>query len=266
MGNTFLETIVNHKKQEVALAKQQLPEKTLLKSIQPNRSTRSLIKALSNSGTINIIAEIKRASPSKGTLCESLNAAKTAQAYQQAGAAAISVLTDRNFFKGSLEDFKDAKSVTNIPVLRKDFIVSAYQVIESAAMGADAVLLIVRILSLNQLQTYLSICNQLGLEVLVEVHSAVDMKKALDSNTKLIGINNRDLATFETDITRATRLRDMLGPQQIPVAASGIHSKADILNYCRAGMHNFLIGESLVRSEDPGARLQSFRQIEKCEI
>ena len=193
-------------------------------------------------------------------LCESLHAAEMAQAYEQAGAAAISVLTDSAFFKGSPDDLKKAKAVTAIPVLRKDFIVSAYQVIESVAMGADAILLIVRILTIDQLQQYLGLCNQLNLEALVEVHSPGDMKKALRVNAKLIGINNRDLVTFETDITRALNLRKMLGPSQIPVVASGIHGKDDIQSYCQAGLNNFLIGESLVCSKNPGDRLKSYLQ------
>ncbi len=260
MTNTFLDTIMDHKKHEVAEARRKFPETTLLKNVREDRTRRSLVRALSIPDRIHIIAEIKRASPSRGVLCESLDAAEMAHVYEQAGAAAISVLTDSAFFKGSPDDLKQAKSVTTIPVLRKDFIVSAYQVIESAAMGADAILLIVRILTIGQLQRYLALCNQVNLEALVEVHSADDMKKALQVNAKLIGINNRDLTTFETDITRALNLGKMLGPKQIPIVASGIHGKDDILSYCRAGLNNFLIGESLVRAKNPGDRLKSYLQ------
>ena len=260
MTHTFLDTIVEHKRHEVAAARQNMSEVALLKSVCKDRPKRSLVRALSVPDRIHIIAEIKRASPSRGVLCEFLQAAEMAQVYEQAGAAAISVLTDRAFFKGCPDDLKKAKSVTTIPVLRKDFIVSAYQIIESAAMGADAILLIVRILTIDQLQRYLALCSQLNLEALVEVHSADDMKKALQVNAELIGINNRDLTTFETDITRALNLRKMLGPKQIPVVASGIHSKDDVLSYYRAGLNNFLIGESLVCAKNPGDRLKSYLQ------
>ena len=160
------------------------------------------------------------------------------------------------------DDLKKVKSVTTIPVLRKDFIVSAYQVIESAAMGADAILLIVRILTVDQLQQFLALCSQVNLEALVEVHSPDDMKKALQVKARIIGINNRDLATFETDITKALSIRQMLGPSQIPVVASGIQSKDDILSYYRAGLNNFLIGESLVVAKNPGDRLKSYLQVQ----
>jgi len=262
MTNTFLDTIMKHKKHEVAAARRKIPDATLMKTIRESKPRRSLAGVLSVPDRIHIIAEIKRASPSRGVLCESLHAAELAQEYEQAGAAAISVLTDSAFFKGSPDDLKKAKSVTTIPVLRKDFIVSAYQVIESAAMGADAILLIVRILTVDQLQQFLALCSQVNLEALVEVHSPDDMKKALQVNARIIGINNRDLATFETDITKALGIGQMLGPSQIPVVASGIQSKDDILSYYRAGLNNFLIGESLVVAKNPGDRLKSYLQVQ----
>lgn len=258
MSHTFLDAIVGQKKREVATARQKIPKAVLLKKVAGDRPKRSLVRMLSVPGRVNIIAEIKRASPSKGVLCESLHATEIAQVYEQAGAAAISVLTDNAFFKGSPDDLKKAKSVTTIPILRKDFIVSSYQVIESAAMGADAILLIVRILTLDQIQEYLSLCNQLNLDALVEVHSPDDMKKALQVKARIVGINNRDLTTFATDTTRALSIRKMLSPKQIPVVASGIHSKEDILSYYQAGLNNFLIGESLVVAKNPGKRLKSY--------
>jgi indole-3-glycerol phosphate synthase len=258
MSKTFLKTIVNHKKQEVELNRRRIPEAALLKNVRENRPRRSLAGALLVPDKINVIAEIKRASPSKGILNEFLHAAEIAREYEQAGAAAISVLTDSAFFKGSPDDLQKAKAATTIPILRKDFIVSAYQVIESAVMEADAILLIVRILTTDQLHHYLDLCNQLNLEALAEVHSPDDMKKALQVRARIVGINNRDLTTFETDITRALSMREMLSPKQIPVVASGIHSQEDIVSYYRAGLNNFLIGESLVCAKNPGKRLKSY--------
>jgi len=254
----FLETIVKHKQEEIAAARQTVPETTLMKAIRQGRSKRSLIQAMCLRDRINIIAEIKRASPSKGVLCETLEAAETARIYEKAGAAAISVLTDNPFFKGSPEDLRQVKAVTTLPVLRKDFIISEYQVLESAAMGADAILLIVRILTLDQLTRYLDLCRDLNLEALVEVHSLEDVGKTLSTDARLIGINNRDLSTFETHISKALEIGKMLSPGQIPVVSSGIHSRDDIARNVRAGMNNFLIGESLVRADNPAMRLRSY--------
>lgn len=261
MAKTFLNTIVKHKQQEVAKAKRKISQAALMQRIPQNRPRQSLLQALSRRDRVNIIAEIKRASPSKGVLCASLNAAETARTYEKAGAAAISVLTDSPFFKGGPEDLREVKTVASIPVLRKDFIISEYQVLESAVMGADAILLIVRILTKEKLQRYLDLCRELSIEALVEVYSAEDVSNALTTDARLIGINNRDLSTFETHITRALEMGKMLGPNQIPVVASGIHSRDDIVKNCRAGMNNFLIGESLVRAEHPGQRLQSYLEV-----
>jgi len=262
MAKPFLETIVKHKQQEVAAAGREIPEAELVKTIPQDRPRRSLIRALSRSKQVNIIAEIKRASPSKGVLCESLDAAETARIYEKSGAAAISVLTDNRFFKGSPDDLRQVTAVTAIPVLRKDFIISEYQVLESAAMGADAILLIVRILTLERLTRCLDLCRELNMEALVEVYSAEDVSKTLQTDARLININNRDLSTFETHVERALDMGKMLGPNQIPVVASGIQSREDIVKNCRAGMHNFLIGESLVRAGHPGDRLKSYLEIQ----
>jgi len=261
MKKTFLNTIVRYKQQEVAKAKRELSQAALMQRIPRNRPRQSLIQAMSRRGQVNIIAEIKRASPSKGILCESLDAVETARIYEKAGAAAISVLTDRQFFKGGPEDLREVKTVAGIPVLRKDFIISEYQVLESAVMGADAILLIVRILAKEKLQRYIDLCRELNLEALVEVHTAEDVSKALTTDARLIGINNRDLSTFETHLSRALSMGKLLGPNQIPVVASGIHSRDDIVKNCRAGMNNFLIGESLVRAEHPGQRLKSYVEV-----
>ena len=211
---------------------------------------------------VNIIAEIKRSSPSKGPICPDLDPSALAEEYEQGGAAALSVLTDRPYFQGSPEDLKKARAATSLPVLRKDFLISSYQLYESSVLGADAVLLIARILSREQIRDYLDICKELNMDALVEIHSEEDLEAATVSGAKLIGINNRNLKTFETDIQTAIRLASLLEPDQIPVAASGIKSREDIEKNMRFGIRNFLIGESLVRSENPRVFLETLMGID----
>ncbi|WDN90188.1 indole-3-glycerol phosphate synthase [Desulfosarcina sp. BuS5] len=255
MTSNFLNIIVNNKQEEIKSIKKIVPEETarvkaLSRSGAP-REKRSFFNNLAQPGPagINIIAEIKRASPSKGLIAPDLNPVDLAKEYEQGGAAAISVLTEKNYFKGSLDDLIRARESTNLPVLRKDFIISSYQIYESAAIGADAVLLIVRILSGEQLKDYLSLCRELGLDALVEIHSEKDLENASVSGARLIGINNRNLSSFETDLSIAVRLVSMLAPGQIPIAASGIKDRIDIEKNLEAGINNFLIGESLVRAK-----------------
>lgn len=252
MTTSFLERIVAHKHKEVLEAKARISEQRLLETAHAIKNRQSLVAALeiSDSSRVNIIAEIKRASPSKGMFCPDLNAARLAAAYEAAGAAAISVLTDRHFFKGSAKDLMAAKKASALPILRKDFVVSSYQVMEAAAWGADAVLLIARILSMEQIQDYLSLCVEFGLDALVEVHSEADLEKVQQTNARLIGINNRDLSTFETDTQRAMDLVRRLTPDQVPVAASGIAGPDDVRRNVAVGLRNFLVGESLVRADN----------------
>ncbi len=252
MGRDFLKEIVVHKKEEVALAKQRIPESQLISHQPLSKGKRPFIEKLREPGPsgINIIAEIKRASPSKGPIRLDLDPALYAAAYEEGGAAAISVLTDRHYFKGSPEDLKTARESTSLPVLRKDFLISSYQIYESLVLGTDAVLLIVRILSKAQLRDYLALCNELKLDALVEINSEKEAEIANWAGATLIGINNRNLNSFETDIQTAIRLKSLLEPNQVPVAASGISSRDDIENNKTSGITNFLIGESLVRAEN----------------
>ncbi|MBT3311618.1 MAG: indole-3-glycerol phosphate synthase TrpC [Desulfobacterales bacterium] len=252
MVNDFLKTIVDHKKEEVANVQNLIPENRLREEAENRKNIRPFFDTLKEPGPsgINIISEIKRASPSKGDICTNLDPALLANEYEQGGAAAMSVLTDEKFFKGSPEDFITARKAVNLPMLRKDFIVSSYQIYESAALEADAVLLIVRILSKIQLKSYLSLIRELKMDALVEIHSEEDLEFAANAGARLVGINNRNLSSFETDISTSTRLVSMFEPGMIPVAASGISSKDDILKNLDAGIFNFLIGESLVRAEN----------------
>jgi indole-3-glycerol phosphate synthase len=259
MGKDFLETIVKHKKEEIAEAKKLIPESQLCKDAFTSIKRRQFIKKLEKPGHsgANIIAEIKRASPSKGDICPDLNPAAYALEYEKGGAAAISVLTDQPYFKGSLDDLKKARNASTLPVLRKDFLISSYQIYESSVMEADAVLLIARILSQEQLRDYLKLCKELKLDALVEIHSEKDLEAATQAKARLIGINNRNLSSFETDIDTAIKLVSILEPYQIAVAASGIQNRDDIVKNQQAGIWNFLIGESLVRAENCQAFLRS---------
>ncbi|MBC2693700.1 MAG: indole-3-glycerol phosphate synthase TrpC [Desulfobacteraceae bacterium] len=252
MGKDFLEKIVKHKKQEIAEAKKLIPESQLCKDAFTSIKRRQFIKKLEKPGFsgINIIAEIKRASPSKGDICLNLNPAAYAQEYEKGGAVAISVLTDQPYFKGSIDDLKKARNASTLPVLRKDFLISSYQIYESLVVGADAVLLIVRILSQEQLHDYLELCSELKLDALVEIHSEKDLEAATRAKARLIGINNRNLSSFETNINTAIRLVSLFEPYQIAVAASGILNRDDIVKNQQAGIWNFLIGESLVKAEN----------------
>ncbi|MBU4344823.1 MAG: indole-3-glycerol phosphate synthase TrpC [Desulfobacteraceae bacterium] len=259
MQTDFLTKIVKHKKEEIAAAKRNLPESLVRDKAVLAQKRRMFLKKLEEPGPsgINIIAEIKRASPSKGEICRDVNPAIYASEYERGGAAALSVLTDTSYFKGSINDLKAARQAVTIPVLRKDFLISTYQIYESAMIGADAVLLIARILSPDQLKDYLNLCNELNMDALVEIHSEKDMEVATMAGARLIGINNRDLSTFKTDINTTINMASLLKPDQVAVAASGIRTREDIEKIQKAGIWNFLIGESLMRASNPRDFLMS---------
>jgi len=256
---SILQKIVDHKKQEIAKAKSLMPESKLRERALSQRIKRPFFKCLEVPyvAGINVIAEIKRASPSMGIIRPDLDVAKYASDYELGGASALSVLTDTRYFKGSVEDLKKARKSTSLPVLRKDFIFSSYQIYESSAIGADAVLLIVRILSGQQLKDYLDLCTEIGMDALVETHSKGDIKTASLAGAKLIGVNNRNLSSFKTDVETSARLASLLTPDQVAVAESGVKTREDIEKLMGVGIRNFLIGESLVRAQDARAFLQT---------
>ena len=253
----ILTRIVSRKKEEIEEARQRMPLDRLRQRAAERNDQRPFYEALATPGGrgANIIAEIKRASPSKGPLRIDLDPADLARAYARGGAAALSVLTDRDFFQGSPEDLMIARKSVELPVLRKDFLISDYQIYESCVMGADAILLICRILSPDQLSDHLDLGRSLGMDALVEIHTAEDLEMVRTSGARLVGINNRNLATFDTDIDTAMTMARQLAPGQIPVAASGIAGRDDVQANIAQGVFNFLIGESLVRSEDPAGKL-----------
>jgi len=262
MQTDFLTRIIDAKKRAVAAAEKKVPENRLRDDAVRPRSRRPFKERFARPGPagINIIAEIKRASPSRGMIRPDLDPVQYARAYERGGAAALSVLTEQVYFHGRDTDLTAARAATSLPVLRKDFIVSAYQLYESALLNADAVLLIVRILSGEQLQEYLDLCRRLQLDALVEVHSEKDLETAAWAEAELIGINNRNLSSFQTDIQTAVRIKSRMNPGQVAVAASGIATRQDIEKNLKVGIWNFLIGESLVRANDPENFLKSLMQ------
>lgn len=248
----FLEQIMKLKREEVEQAKLEVGEIELRARCGGREDFRSFYAALKNPG-VNIIAEIKRASPSKGDIQPDLDAAKMASVYEAGGASCVSVLTEKNFFKGTLEDMIDARAACNLPVLRKDFIYDPYQIYEACAAGADAVLLIARILEKEMLEELLALTHALNIDALVEVHEEADLEKIDGIGARIVGINNRDLKSFDTDLDIALKMAQKLEPEQVAVAASGIFSRADIEPYLPADVHCFLVGESIVRASDSEA-------------
>jgi indole-3-glycerol phosphate synthase len=210
---------------------------------------------------VRVIAEIKRKSPSKGEIRRDFDPVAIARAYTAAGAAAISVLTDEPYFGGSLAVLEAVRAVTPLPLLRKDFVVDAYQIDEARVAGADAILLIVAALSPDELAGFAKHAADLGLEALVEVHDGAEMELALASGVPLIGINNRDLRTFHTDLAVTERLAPRASGRAVVVAESGIFCPADVQRLARSGARGYLVGESLMREADVGLALRKLRGI-----
>lgn len=220
---------------------------------------RSLQSALETSG-VSVIAEIKRRSPSKGELRRDLDVAEIARSYDANGASAISVLTDGSFFGGSAADLQLARANSELPVLQKDFIVDEYQLYEARSMGADAVLLIVRVLDGGLLGELLGLAGELELDVLVEVHSAQELNRAADAGARIIGVNNRDLDTFEVSLQTAMDLRPMIPDGVVAVSESGIRNGDDVRRLRDGGYDAILVGETLMTAVDPGAKLAELLQ------
>ena len=207
-----------------------------------------------------IIAEIKKASPSKGVLQADFHPALLAHAYEQGGAACLSVLTDQEYFQGSLHDLEAARAAVSVPVLRKDFVIDRVQVFEAGAHGADAILLIAAVLDTPALQQLRELACSLGMDALVEVHGREELERAIDSGAEVIGVNNRNLETFETSLEVSLRLSYLLPPNIIRVSESGIQTRSDIEALMEAGYEAFLVGESLMKSGDYSAALRGLLQ------
>ncbi|HUW98838.1 MAG TPA: indole-3-glycerol phosphate synthase TrpC [Acidiferrobacter sp.] len=256
--NQVLTRILADKVEEVARAKAQVGLAALEAQIQTVSGVRGFAEALVRQAACNrpaIIAEMKRASPSRGVLRQDLDPVAIGQSYERAGATALSVLTDGPYFQGSAADLVAARSACRLPVLRKDFMVDPYQIAESRALGADCILLIVAALSAGQVMELFAAAQQYGLDALVEVHDARELERALRLPGGLIGINNRNLQTFVTSIDTTLGLVDKVPPERLVVTESGISTPVDVVRLKAAGLRGFLVGEAFMVAADPGARL-----------
>ena len=247
-------------------AKQSVPLARLRELVQSKRSAQRLLDALKKDG-INIIAEFKRKSPSKGVIRGNVDARSMARNYEAGGAVAISVLTEEDYFSGSLEDLRAIGSEVDLPILRKDFLFDEYQIYESAAAGADAILLIVASLEDNQLSELRQLAeDELGLDALVEVHDESEMERAMESGAVLIGVNNRNLHTFEVSLHTSLQLASKAPAEVTLVSESGLHRAKDLSMLHRVGYRGFLIGESLMRAENAAESLRDLRGIAQVNV
>lgn len=255
----ILKKIIDYKKEELAAVKSGVPLaelKSRLADLPPAGGFEMALRRTDGAGRTAIIAEVKKGSPSKGVIREDFDPVDIAGIYAENGASCLSVLTDEHFFLGSLRYLSDIRKVVDIPLLRKDFIFDPYQIIEARAAGADAVLLIAAMLELPILREFHALAAELGLDVLLEVHDERELEAALGTECTLIGINNRSLHSFVTDLGTTERLVKLVPRGRFVVAESGIDTRADIVRLSRTGAGAFLIGESLMREPDIGAKLR----------
>ena len=254
---TVLNEILAARQARIAMAKAEAPLGRLEESALRRKDTRNFAEALQRPG-LQVIAELKKASPSRGLLREDYRVAELAGSYQRAGAAAISVLTEPDFFGGSLQDLQEVRHAVTVPCLRKDFIIDSYQVVESAVAGADALLLIAAALSDDQLSDFARLAGSYGMAALVEVHTEAELDRSLAAGSKVVGVNNRDLRTLEVKLETSLRLRKRIPPGYLSVSESGIHSVDDLKRLEDAGFDAVLIGEHFMLSGDPGKELGAF--------
>ncbi len=254
----ILQKILARKREEIAERSTRTPLQDMLALAQDADAPRGFIRAVENKirdGQPAVIAEIKKASPSKGLLCENFDPEAIAHSYAQHGAACLSVLTDADYFQGSEEYLRQARAACALPVIRKDFIIDPYQVAEARAIAADCILLIVAALNDDSLQALLAQAHELGMDVLMEVHDEDEMQRALHTGAKLIGINNRNLRTFETTLDTTLNILAMVPDDRILVTESGIHTAADVRLMREHRVHAFLVGEAFMRADEPGKKL-----------
>jgi indole-3-glycerol phosphate synthase len=259
----ILDKIVATKKNEIASASKKISLGNQRDQAQENNrdallKPRGFIQSIEQkiaSGKAGVITEIKKASPSKGVLRENFQPAQIAQSYEKNGAACLSVLTDKDYFQGDNAYLQSARTACGIPVLRKDFTIDPYQIYEARAIGADAILLIVACLELNQMKELEACAHDMGLDVLVEVHNAPELEQALELKTPLLGINNRNLKTFEVTLQTTLSLLSMVPPGKTLVTESGIMTRADVQLMRDHQINAFLVGEAFMRADDPGAAL-----------
>ncbi len=251
----ILDQIVQRKKEEIEFSKSKISVQQLKDSAFFGRKTYSLKESLkTNSG---IIAEFKRKSPSKGIFNNNVSPLEVTSAYEKSGASAISVLTDQDFFGGSFDDIIQIRQQTSIPILRKDFMVDEYQLYEAKNMGADIVLLIAACLSVSQVDEFTDLAHQLGLEVLLEIHTEEELQH-YNKNIDLVGINNRNLKNFRVDLEHSIQLKNLLPKETLSVAESGIYSVEDFMYLKEKGFNGFLMGEYFMKNENPGNKFREF--------
>ncbi len=260
MGSTpdILKKILQRKVEENEQRSKKISLDELKDKAQSIAAARGFVSAIDDAikqGRSAVIAEIKKASPSKGVIREDFDPASIAKSYAASGAACLSVLTDEDYFQGSEAYLIQAREVCNLPVIRKDFIIDPYQVYEAKVMGADCILLIVAALEDKQMADLARLAESLGLDILIEVHDAEELGRALPLNTRLIGINNRNLRTFETSLDTTIDLLEKIPDDRIVVTESGIHSAADVQKMRDNNVNAFLVGEAFMRVDDPGAEL-----------
>ena len=261
MGNKVeqsqvLSTIIAARRRRIERLRAKAPAESLRRIAEARTDHRDFAGALSGP-VLSVISELKKASPSRGLLRSEYRPLEIAKSYQQAGASALSVLTEEDFFQGSLDDLKAVRGTVHLPILRKDFIVDEYQVYESAAAGADAILLIVAALEDSELEHFLQLAEQLHVAALVEVHTESELERAKAAGAQIVGINNRNLKTLEVSLETSFQLRDMIPPECLSVSESGIKSGADLEKLAGAGFNAVLIGEHLMLAGDPGNELAS---------
>nr|WP_250153593.1 indole-3-glycerol phosphate synthase TrpC [Cedecea lapagei] len=253
----ILSKIIAVKHEEIAAAKKAISLSQLAEQAagQNHRDFVAALRHKRDAGLAGVIAEVKKASPSKGLIRENFNPAEIAVSYQQGGAACLSVLTDEQFFQGSAAYLQQARAACDLPVLRKDFMIDPWQVVEARAMGADCILLIVSALEDGQMQELEAQAHELGMAVLVEVHDADELERSLRLTTPLIGVNNRNLRTFETTIETTISLLAQLPADRMVVTESGIATREHVIRLREANVNNFLVGEAFMRAEEPGKEL-----------
>jgi indole-3-glycerol phosphate synthase len=254
----ILKKIVSRKYEEVAERAQQRPLALVQEQLSSAPACRGFVAAIeekTGGGEAGVIAEIKKASPSKGVIREDFRPGEIAVSYQQGGAACLSVLTDVDFFQGSDEYLQQARTACSLPVIRKDFIIDPYQVYEARAIGADCILLIAACLEDSALRNLNRLAHDLGMDVLIEVHDAKELQRTLPLETRLIGINNRNLRSFEVSLDTTLDLLPQIPTDRIVVTESGIHSPQDVKRMRDHDVHAFLVGEAFMRAADPGAKL-----------
>lgn len=257
MSANILDEIVQHKLTEIEQARLKLSEQELAKQIESAPPVRPFAAALEKANPPGLIAEVKRASPSAGLIRSDFNPVEIASSYAEHGAACLSVLTDNKYFQGHLDDLRAVRAAVAIPVMRKEFILDRYQILEARAAGADCVLLIAECLDHCRLRDLYFYTHELGMDALIEIYEPENLDRVLDLEPELLGINNRNLKTFVTDLNHTTELLDRIPDSVLVVSESGIRSHADVCRLRDSGVRGILVGESLMRQSDLAAAIQS---------